>query len=124
MVLTVLLDEFLSSMAKEKQKEAQLLEEEADACRVGGVLDPLTDLMTQFADNSDLSQVYRQRTRKGGREGEREGRERVCVCARACVCARVCVCVCAYCVHISKCVCVCACACVCACVCVCVCAAH
>ena len=116
MVLTVLLDEFLSSMAKEKQKEAQLLEEEADACRVGGVLDPLTDLMTQFADNSDLSQVYRQRTRKGGREGEREGRERerererervrarvrvrvriLCAYFKMCVrvCVRVCVCVCA-----------------------------
>ena len=50
----VLLDEFLSSVAAEKQREAELLEEEAAACRVGGVLDPFTDLMSQFADDADL----------------------------------------------------------------------
>ena len=50
----VLLDEFLSSVAAEKQREAELLEEEAAACRVGGVLDPFTDLVSQFADDADL----------------------------------------------------------------------
>ena len=41
-VLTVLLDEFISSVSLEKQREAQLQEEEAAANRVGSVLDPLT----------------------------------------------------------------------------------
>ena len=41
-------------MAAEKQRESELLEEETAACIVGGVLDPLTDLMSQFADDADL----------------------------------------------------------------------
>lgn len=53
-VLTVLLDEFLSSVAADKAREAAEMEEQAEACRITGVLDPLSESFCQFSDNFDL----------------------------------------------------------------------
>ena len=58
-VVAVLLDEFISSVTAEKEAIARKIwleaEAESEAARVTGVLDPLTEDLTQFNDDNDLT---------------------------------------------------------------------
>ncbi|EKX31615.1 hypothetical protein GUITHDRAFT_122197 [Guillardia theta CCMP2712] len=63
-VVAVLLDEFISSVTREKEEQARLLQEqrelEAKASRISGVLDPLLVSISSFNDNVDLSSRIKQ----------------------------------------------------------------
>ncbi|EKX36484.1 hypothetical protein GUITHDRAFT_145749 [Guillardia theta CCMP2712] len=65
---SVLLDEFLSSVTREKQEEQMRKEMEAEACRISGVLDPLTVSMTMFNDSLDLNSSSSSSSRTGSVE--------------------------------------------------------
>ena len=53
-VMTVLLDQFLASITKEKEDHELQINKEAEACRISGVLDPLSSSLTRFNDVNDL----------------------------------------------------------------------
>ena len=53
-VMTVLLDQFLASITQEKEDYELKMTKEAEACRISGVLDPLSSSLTRFNDVNDL----------------------------------------------------------------------
>ena len=55
-VVAVLLDEFVSSVTREKEEEKRLAEMEINKRKVIGCLDPLTSELITFADNEDLQE--------------------------------------------------------------------
>jgi len=53
-VVAVLLDEFISSVTREKEEEERQRQEELNRRKASGVLDPLTQTMLTFEDEADL----------------------------------------------------------------------
>ena len=56
-VMTVLLEEFLQAVAREREDVRSAQQQELEACRVAGVLDPLIESVSHFSDTNDLKHM-------------------------------------------------------------------